>query len=257
MSEYFRALNRLEKRRVVSFRRDVGSPEEPAAGEPPVTAPSALDQAAATAVRAPSERRACDALLDNLRALVSTSPVPAVVLAGASTVESVEPIVDGLLGQARQRRLRLLACELVVGTEHRFLRRLSFADERLAASSSGSVPVARLGDPDCLELVGSPEVEELNDWLGRHGAGHDLTIIQAPPLLDSVDAALVARACNGLVLVVEPLHTAREMLRTAVERAQTADCRILGLVISGAREWLPRWLRRLFAGQAQPGRTAP
>ncbi len=84
-----------------------------------------------------------------------------------------------------------------------------------------------------------------------------LTIIQAPPLLHSVDAALVARACNGLVLVVEPLHTAREMLRTAVERARTADCRILGLAISGAREWLPRWLRRLFAGQARLGRTEP
>ena len=78
-------------------------------------------------------------------------------------------------------------------------------------------------------------------------ARHEMVIIEAPPLGISVDAAMIARACDGLVLVVEAQNTPREALRDAIERADTVGCQILGIVMEGRPEYRPPWLRKLAA----------
>jgi hypothetical protein len=97
-------------------------------------------------------------------------------------------------------------------------------------------------------LIGGPEQARENEgWIAQARAAHDLVLLEAQSLAHSVEAALLARECDGLVIVVEPGTTTREALSTAVERAETADCPILGLVMTESRRWLPERLHRLFA----------
>jgi Mrp family chromosome partitioning ATPase len=91
---------------------------------------------------------------------------------------------------------------------------------------------------------GSPE---LAAWLHEARSSHDVVIIEAPPLGLSVDAAVVARSCDGLILVVEPRVTTSSALVASVERADAVGCRILGIVTQGKNERLPPWLRQIIA----------
>ena len=81
--------------------------------------------------------------------------------------------------------------------------------------------------------------------------GADIVLIEAPPLAGSADAALLARVCDGLVLVVEAAVTSRAELRRAVHLAETSGCRVIGLVMRGKYRALPSWLRRLLYGSAR------
>lgn len=212
MGNYLRALLRLENQ---------PSDDEPGDG---VEAPERV--AVARARRNP---RAYTALLDNLRALDSRLQVPSAVIAGTSSLESAHAIVVGLAARAAQQQVRLGCAELVLAVERRTLQ----------LTNEGE-------DSARLELSGAPSSGSVGTWLARAGRGHDLLVIEAPSLDASIDAALLGRACDGLVLVVEPRVTTRQSLQKVLEQIRAAGCPVLGLVMNGSREWLPRWLRVFF-----------
>jgi hypothetical protein len=116
-----------------------------------------------------------------------------------------------------------------------------------AASSGVGDPAVGSRTSPC-NLKGRPAEEVARRWLEDAISGHDLLIVEAPPLSASVDAALLGRACSGLVLVAEALATARQDLGQAAETARLADCPLLGLVLTGSRDWLPGWLSRIMDG---------
>ncbi|MCW2527018.1 MAG: capsular biosynthesis protein, partial [Pseudonocardiales bacterium] len=60
----------------------------------------------------------------------------------------------------------------------------------------------------------------------------DFVIIDAPPLLPVTDAAVIAQAAEGAVLIVRHGHTRREDLGRAVEILRQANARLLGTVIT-------------------------
>ncbi len=74
----------------------------------------------------------------------------------------------------------------------------------------------------------------------------DLVLVLAPPLAQSVDGALLGRDLGGAVLVGEVDRTSRHELRKASQQLVTADCPLLGVVLLGAKRWLPEWLERLL-----------
>jgi hypothetical protein len=92
-------------------------------------------------------------------------------------------------------------------------------------------------------------------WFEEGSGGVDFILVEAPPLDTTADAALLARACDGLVLVVESGVTSRESLLRAVRIAEASGCRLLGLVMSEPRQGLPDWVRRLVSGTS--GRSFP
>lgn len=108
------------------------------------------------------------------------------------------------------------------------------------AAARGPRPVVHV---NTRSNAGSPE---LVSWLDEARSQHDVVIIEAPPLGLSVDAAVVARACDGLILIVEPRVTTSAALLASVERADAVGCRILGVVTQGKTETLPAWLRQLI-----------
>lgn len=167
-------------------------------------------------------------LLDSLRALETSFTAPGIVLAAAGEASAVGRVLEGLEEQARRKGIRLLVARLVVSETERFL-------ERETAEN-----------PDRLEINRTVSEDTLRSWFERATAGQDLLIVEAPPLSDSVDAALLARAGDGLAIVVEPLATSQAQFETAVERAKAAGCFLLGLVMSRHTHWLPGILRSFF-----------
>lgn len=243
MSRYFHTLQRLERQRSRAAQEvEDRLPErtEQVSDETPPGEVTPFPE-----LQLAQRQVAYAALLDQMRALASGSTVPRVVIAGVSTAEAMRPVFAGIDARARQQGLRLLTAELVVAHGQRLLRHRLPAQERHShAGVRGSF--AATGEGWAIELTGTPEPESLRDWLEEATAGYDLVVIEAPPVLSSVEASLLGKACDGLVMVVEPMVTSRRALRTATARARASGCPLLGLLVVGARDWLPRWLQRFF-----------
>jgi hypothetical protein len=269
MSNYFQTLKRLERENA----RNRTSGRAPAPRVEPVTPeglPLSLDDTAqmlddrSLAPQVIEQPNIVDertvggfaALFDNLRALGNGAPVGTLVVCGASTVESIERISGGLATEVARNDVRVLVAELYRAGGHPMLRvRMASPTEKSQAARYGTATdraaaaeaVAHLPKPIRLELRGGPVPEVLSEWLAAAHATYQMVIIEAPPLGVSIDAAMVARACDGLVLVVEARATPRAALRESIERADTVGCQILGIVMEGTPEWTPLWLRRIAA----------
>ncbi|MEM7586077.1 MAG: hypothetical protein AAF560_21990 [Acidobacteriota bacterium] len=239
MSNYFRALLRLEKQS--------GSPgavtARAAAGEAQARDPLA-DTKPVYDISSVKKQNAHAALLDALRAVTGREQTPTVVIAGVARSDAVGAVIAGIANQAAQRGVGVQIGDVVVSTTHRILSTREDTPEPRGLDPEGLPLAGKTSLP--LELSAPATQEALKKWFVGAGAGYDLLIVAAPPLLTSVDAALVARACDGLVLVGEPLVTQRDEFEIAVERARSSGCRVLGLVMNDNQEWLPRFLGRLF-----------
>jgi Mrp family chromosome partitioning ATPase len=102
-----------------------------------------------------------------------------------------------------------------------------------------------------VDLDAGPSGDALNDWAERIAPANDLVVITGPPLANSIDAALLACACDGLVIVAESEITDRKALHIAAERARIAGCRTLGVVMHGTKDHLPKWIRRIVGDPAE------
>lgn len=235
MSEYFRVLRRLE--------RDQATPA-PAVRRRPAGQVRALLSAGAAAraaeeplLRAPSPERvsAFAPLYDNLRAAASGQPLRTLVFAGASSSMGVDRVIAGLTAHVQQLGLRVLLGRLRDGEGRRELSSVAQSSEQ-AWSAAEPLP---------LDLTSHADGGAIRAWLDEHAAEADMVLL-AGGSLGSVDPALLAGACDGLVIVVHAEHTARAALTAALDRAHAVKCRPLGLVVVDSRDPLPRWLRRMF-----------
>ena len=60
----------------------------------------------------------------------------------------------------------------------------------------------------------------------------DIVLVDCPPIGVVVDAAVVAKACDGVVMVVRYNQTRRRELRDALKQMQQTLCPVLGVVIN-------------------------
>ena len=183
-------------------------------------------------------------LLDSLRAADTRYSSPGVVLASTSSRRSARTVIDGLANQAHTMGVRLAVAELVFADAERVLRTRDDSSTSLPTTSS-------------LELTGSGSDQILQDWFDRATAGVDLLVIEGPPLSRSVDAALLARGGDGLVVIAEPQATSVEEFDTAIERAKASGCFVLGMVLNRHTHWLPRFLRGFFYRYPRSIRNRP
>jgi len=164
-----------------------------------------------------------------------------IVMAGSST-EDVEKVVSALLDEAQRRSLKVLIGRHQSG--ERSLETELFVPWTNGSStvSESTADVAISGtDPSQGSILKS-----FRSLLDRAGAGCDLVVVLAPPMCDSPDAALLAQRCQGLVLVVEPLHTTRRALKAALAKTRLVGCPVRAVVVSGGRPWIPGWFRRFL-----------
>ncbi len=247
MSKSLRSLLRLGRNRPPADSGEVVENADPGSTGPLLDLPAGSGRLAQLA--SVKRQNAHATLLDALRTVSGVSQTPTVVIAGISRNASALSVLDGVIDQAALRGVRLQIGDVVVTQTHRLLSvREPPPDARGMVEESDDTSLS-------VELTDLSAQEALKTWFVTAGTGADLLIVTAPPILTSVDALLVARACDGLVLVAEPLATQREEFEIAIERARASGCQLLGLVMNENREWLPRLLARLFT--SYPRTVAP
>lgn len=88
---------------------------------------------------------------------------------------------------------------------------------------SGPVP------PNPAELLTSNRITPLLEWARTK---FDYIFIDSAPLTSVIDAAMVAAACDGVIIVVESGKTPYRLAQSAVKQLETTGCPILGTVLN-------------------------
>ncbi len=89
--------------------------------------------------------------------------------------------------------------------------------------TSGPIP------PNPAELLGSQRMAQLLQVLSQEA---EMVILDSPPVLSVADAAILANAADGVVLVADAGRTRREMARRAKESLERAGANLLGMVLN-------------------------
>lgn len=97
-------------------------------------------------------------------------------------------------------------------------------------------------DPLALDLFNPRWPEDFASWRTRTARFADMVLIAGPPLDRSVDAALVASAFDGIVLLAHRGFTERSSIDDAMRRCRGVGANLFGVAfIDGA---VPSWLRQ-------------
>jgi hypothetical protein len=240
MSQYLRVLKRIEGERDAS-------PANPATAKrlqpsKPDTQVGLRESTLPRGSMSPAAAAAFATLFDNLRTVGNGAPIRQLVIAAAAASDSATTVVNGLAAHAESIGLEVVVAEMSYAAGRPVLRR------RNAAGNEPGV----FADPPPFELLDPDWQRDFADWFAKATPNADMVIIEGPPLVQSVDGALVGRACDGLVLVAELLVTPRDALRVAAERARAVGCRALGVVLTAGNDPVPQWLRRLVGTDRQP-----
>jgi protein-tyrosine kinase len=106
-------------------------------------------------------------------------------------------------------------------------------------------PAGQAGD-NPVELLGSLRMAQ---FLDRLSPCFDWMIVDSSPAVPVSDATVLARLCNGVVLVVAAGATPQEM--ASKTRAIFADRTLLGVVLNRADDWVERLPMQAGAGQGR------
>lgn len=88
---------------------------------------------------------------------------------------------------------------------------------------------AGLVPPNPSELLGNDYFKKMIQALRLE---YDYVIIDTPPLGSVIDSAIVARECDGVILVIEVNAVSHKFARMVKEQMDRAECRLLGCVLN-------------------------
>ncbi len=77
------------------------------------------------------------------------------------------------------------------------------------------------------KLLNTPTADKLLQYLGNQA---QITIIDAPPVLDMADASILASRVDGVILVIGQEIVRRDQLSSALRQLETVNAKILGVV---------------------------
>ena len=95
--------------------------------------------------------------------------------------------------------------------------------ENLMMIFAGIVP------PNPAELLGQGKFESL---ITSGRKVYDYIIIDAPPLGNVIDAAIIAKVCDASVLVISANVISRKFAKTIKKQLERSECPILGVVLN-------------------------
>lgn len=105
-------------------------------------------------------------------------------------------------------------------------------DGRLHSTPVESLRVLPSGElaPNPIEMIGSQRMGSLLHDLAEQA---DMVLVDCPPALPVADAAALASAVDGVLLVVEAGRTPREAAQHAVENLRQVKANLVGVVLNG------------------------
>lgn len=98
--------------------------------------------------------------------------------------------------------------------------------EGLSVLTSGPLP------PNPADLMGSRRMEEVIAALADQA---DQVLFDTPPVVAVTDAAVLATKVDGVLLVISAGKTRREYARTAIQRLEQINARLVGTVLTNVQ----------------------
>jgi len=86
--------------------------------------------------------------------------------------------------------------------------------------------------PNPSELLGNKRFREIIEKARKQ---YNYVIIDTPPIGSVIDGAVVAKVCDGVMLVVEAGNVSYRFAQKVKEQLEKAECRILGVVLNKVR----------------------
>ena len=83
--------------------------------------------------------------------------------------------------------------------------------------------------PNPAELLGRPKFAKMIETLREQ---YDFIVIDCPPLGSVIDAVLVAKNCDGTVLVVESDNVSYKVVQNVKKQLDQSECKILGVILN-------------------------
>lgn len=83
--------------------------------------------------------------------------------------------------------------------------------------------------PNPAELL---EEEKFSDLLGRAKDTYEYVIVDTPPVGTIIDGAIVAKCCDGVIIVIESGAISYKALQKVKNQMEMSGCRILGTVLN-------------------------
>lgn len=117
-----------------------------------------------------------------------------------------------------------------VGLAHYLAGKVNMEDVVYQTDIEGAylVPIGReVTNP--LPLFNSPRFSRMLDWLAKSA---DYVIVDAPPVGTVIDAAQIAKYCDGAVIVVGYNTVHRQQLIDVKNQLEQTECPILGTVLN-------------------------
>lgn len=95
--------------------------------------------------------------------------------------------------------------------------------DKLYLITSGFFP------PNPTELLSGPNFKNMIDALRSH---FDYVIIDCPPLGNVIDSAVIARECDGTILVVDSGNISYHFAQEVLKQLERSNCPVLGAVVN-------------------------
>lgn len=74
---------------------------------------------------------------------------------------------------------------------------------------------------------------KLDEFIKKQILQYDYIIIDAPPLANIVDAAVIGRCVDGAVIVVKSATVSQRMVKRVKDQLEKVNCKIIGAVLNG------------------------
>jgi len=74
---------------------------------------------------------------------------------------------------------------------------------------------------------------KLDEFIKKQRLQYDYIIIDAPPLANIVDAAVMGRCVDGAVIVVKSATVSQRMVKRVKDQLEKVNCKIIGAVLNG------------------------
>lgn len=74
---------------------------------------------------------------------------------------------------------------------------------------------------------------KLDEFIKKQRLQYDYVIIDAPPLANIVDAAVIGRCVDGAVIVVKSATVSQRMVKRVKDQLEKVNCKIIGAVLNG------------------------
>lgn len=120
--------------------------------------------------------------------------------------------------------------QAVVGLTH-YLSNQNSINEILYASNIENLDMIFTGPvpPNPAEILGS---DMFTDLVKMFRKVYDYIIIDTPPLGSVIDSAIVAKQCDGVILVIEANAISNKFAKNVIKQLEQGHCRILGAVLN-------------------------